>query len=298
LFRFSKKQETYDIAGVRIGGQPGEVRTVLSGAIFYKNHPIVTDEKKGLFDKAKAEELIVKQEELSDRTGNPHFVQIFALTPEAMRNYIDFVAEITDAPFLIDSIDSGIRLEGVAHACEAGLSNRAIYNSIGVGIEDREIEKIRELKIEAAIILAFSPRGFDVKGRIYTLDNGDGILSKGLLQIAKECGITKPLIDVAVTLSGQGAGAAIRASYVAKAKWGYPVGGAIYNAAAFWEKLGDYEKEYREFCRVGANVIQRMAGGDFILYGPIEKAPKVFPLVAFTDEIMAEAAKDIKAEPS
>jgi tetrahydromethanopterin S-methyltransferase subunit H len=297
LFKFGKKQETYDIAGVRIGGQPGEVRTVLSGAIFYKNHSIVTDENKGLFNKSLAEELIVKQEELSDKTGNQHFVQIFALTSEAMTNYMDFVAGITDAPFLIDSIDSDVRLAGAAHACEAGLSKRAIYNSINVGTEKKEIDKIRELKIDSAIILAFSPKGFDVKGRIYILDNGDGILDKGLIEIARECGITKPLIDIAVTLLGQGAGAAVRASYVAKAKWGYPVGGAIYNAAASWEKLRDHEKEYREFCGVGANVIERMAGGDFILYGPIEKAPKVFPLIAFADDIIAEAVKDIIVEP-
>jgi tetrahydromethanopterin S-methyltransferase subunit H len=294
LFRFSKKQETFDIAGVRVGGQPGEIRTVLSGAIFYKNHSIVTDEKKGLFNKSLAEELLAKQEELSDKTGNQHFVQIFAVTPEAMINYINFVAGITEAPFLIDSIDSDVRLAGAAYACEAGLSGRAIYNSINVGTEKKEIDKIRELKIDSAIILAFSPKGFDVKGRIYMLDNGDGILDKGLIEIARDCGITKPLIDVAVTLIGEGAGAAIRASYVAKAKWGYPVGGAVCNAVASWEKLKDHEKEYREFCYVGANVIEQMAGGDFILYGPIEKAPKVFPLVAFVDDIEAEAAKDIK----
>jgi tetrahydromethanopterin S-methyltransferase subunit H len=40
-------------------------------------------------------------------------------------------------------------------------------------------------------------------------------------------------------------------------------------------------------------VIEQMAGGDFILYGPIERAPKVFPLVAFTDDIIAESVKDI-----
>jgi tetrahydromethanopterin S-methyltransferase subunit H len=297
LFRFGKKQETFDIAGVRIGGQPGEVRTVLSGAIFYKNHSIVKDEKKGLFNRSLAEELIVKQEELSDRTKNQHFIQIFALTPEAMTKYIDFVTEITDAPFLIDSIDSAVRLAGAAHACKIGLSNRVIYNSINVGIESREMDKIRELKIDSAIILAFSPRGSDVKGRIYILDNGDGILNKGLIEIARECGITKPLIDIAVTLIGQGAGAAIRASYVVKAKWGFPVGGGIYNAAASWEGLKNHEKEYREFCGVGANVIQRMAGGDFVLYGPIEKAPKVFPLIAFADDIVEEAVKDIKVEP-
>ena len=34
MFKFEKKQEVFDIYGVKIGGQPGEYPTVLAGTIF------------------------------------------------------------------------------------------------------------------------------------------------------------------------------------------------------------------------------------------------------------------------
>lgn len=45
MFRFDKEQEVLDIAGVKIGGQPGEYPTVLAGTIFYGGHNIISDEK-------------------------------------------------------------------------------------------------------------------------------------------------------------------------------------------------------------------------------------------------------------
>lgn len=100
MFRFDKEQIVLDIAGVKIGGQPGEYPTVLAGTIFYGGHSIIEDEKKGVFDKDKAEELIKIQEEMSDTTGNPHLVQVFGATEDAIVKYLEFVADVTDVPFL------------------------------------------------------------------------------------------------------------------------------------------------------------------------------------------------------
>ena len=71
MFRFDKEQEVFDIAGVKVGGQPGEYPTVLAGTIFYPGQDIYEDEKKDIFNKEKAEALIKLQEEMSDITGNP-----------------------------------------------------------------------------------------------------------------------------------------------------------------------------------------------------------------------------------
>jgi len=46
VFKFEKEQNIFDIAGVKIGGQPGQLPTVLIGSIFYHKHKIVIDEKK------------------------------------------------------------------------------------------------------------------------------------------------------------------------------------------------------------------------------------------------------------
>jgi tetrahydromethanopterin S-methyltransferase subunit H len=46
MFKFSRTQHVYKVAGVDIGGQPGEFPTVLIGSIFYSKHTIVLTRKK------------------------------------------------------------------------------------------------------------------------------------------------------------------------------------------------------------------------------------------------------------
>ena len=76
MFKFQKEQEIVNIAGVKIGGQPGELPTVLAGTIFYDNHGIVEDAARGMFDRAAAEKLINLQEASAKKTGNPHIIHI------------------------------------------------------------------------------------------------------------------------------------------------------------------------------------------------------------------------------
>ena len=124
MFKFEKKQEVFDIYGVKIGGQPGEYPTALAGTIFYAGHNILSDENKGIFDKEKAETLLNEMDEMADLTGNPAIVQIFGSTPEALLKYVDFVSEISDSPFLIDSTAAEARIAGSAYVTEIGLSER------------------------------------------------------------------------------------------------------------------------------------------------------------------------------
>ena len=63
MFIFQKEQVIHTIGGVRIGGNPGEVPTVLAGSIFYSGHKLVSDSIKGIFDKVEAENLVNLQDE-------------------------------------------------------------------------------------------------------------------------------------------------------------------------------------------------------------------------------------------
>ena len=209
MFKFEQKQEVFDVYGVKIGGQPGEYPTELAGTIFYAGHNIISDENKGIFDKDKAETLLNTMDEMTDLTGNPNIVQIFGATPEALLKYIDFETSISDAPFLIDSTSADARIAGAKHVTESGLAERTIYNSINMSIDTEEIEAITNSDITSSIILGFNPTQPGVEGKIELWDNGAGILEKGLLEIADDCGIFKPLMDVAVTPLGQGGGSAI-----------------------------------------------------------------------------------------
>ena len=300
MFRFDKEQIVLDIAGTKIGGQPGEYPTVLAGTIFYGGHSIIDDEKAGVFDKDKAEELIKTQEEMSDVTGNPHIVQTFGQTPEAIVKYLEFVGDVTDAPFFIDSTSREARIAGAQYANEVGLEERAIYNSVNMAADESELEALKDTKLSASIVLGFNPMDPTVEGKIGIWEDGAGTIDKGLLEMAADCGIDKYLMDVAVTPLGQGAGVAVRTSFAVKSKWGYPVGSGIHNVPSAWDWLRGYKKDHREawpVCDVGSNLIQQMAGGDFVLFGPIENARMAFPACAMADIFISEAAKYIGTEP-
>lgn len=300
MFRFDKEQVVLDIAGLKVGGQPGEYPTVLAGTIFYGGHNIISDEKAGTFDKDKAEGLIKMQEEMADVTGNPHIVHTFGATPEALVKYLEFVGDTTDAPFFIDSTSGEARMAGARYVTESGLADRGIYNSLNMSADEEELKVLTESDITSSIVLGFNPMEAGVEGKINIWDNGGSVLDKGLLDMAADCGIDKPFMDVAVTPLGQGAGPALRTSFAVKSKWGYPVGSGIHNVPSAWDWLRGYKKENKEVWPVsdiGSNLLQVAAGGDFVLMGPIENAKMAFTAVAMTDMFMAEAAKDIGTEP-
>ena len=304
MFIFDRKQEVYDIGGLKIGGQPGEYPTVLAGTIFYAKHYLVEDADKGIFDKKAAEDVLKKQEEFSDMTGNPCIMQIFSETVEAMEKEIAFCTDVSDVPFLIDSTVADAKIAGLKYAAEVGLIDKAVYNSINISCAEEELEVIKNSGVEASIVLAYNPKDSTVAGKIDLLDTGAGTVEKGLVYLAQDIGITKPLCDNATMPIGSGAGSAVAAGFAVKSKFGIPVGLGIHNAPSAWVWLKTFRKENAtkgpdgwkglgadvfEICDIASNVIPIVAGQDFVLYGPIENAPLAFPLIGMTDMIISEA---------
>ncbi|RZN68682.1 MAG: tetrahydromethanopterin S-methyltransferase subunit H [Candidatus Methanolliviera hydrocarbonicum] len=305
MFIYDTEQKIFDIAGLKIGGQPGEVPTVMAGTIFYAGHKIVEDDVKGIIDEKSAEELINKQDEMSDITGNPAIIQIFAEASEAMERYIEFCTKISDSPFLIDSTDASARIAGTKYVQEVGLTDKAVYNSLNVSCTPEEMEALKDSDISSSIVLGFNPKDASVSGKVELLDTGAGLVDKGLLDLSEDLGITKPLIDPASMPIGAGAGSSVASGFVIKSKFGVPVGLGIHNAPSSWVWLKEYRRAHAEhpergvwigeggdvyrFCDIGSNVVPIIAGQDFVLYGPIENAAIAFPLCAMADIIVSEA---------
>ncbi|AKB73339.1 N5-methyltetrahydromethanopterin:coenzyme M methyltransferase subunit H [Methanosarcina lacustris Z-7289] len=303
MFKFDKKQEVYEIGGVKFGGQPGENPTVLVSTMFYARHKIVTDEDKGLFDRAAAETLWNTQVSMSDATGNPYVNQIVGETPEAIKNYIDwFVGIDNKTPFLIDSSAGDVRAFAAKYCTEIGVANRAIHNSINASIEQAEMDVLAESDVEAAIVLAFNATDPSVKGKMDILEVGGSGQTKGMLQVAKECGIKIPLVDVAAMPLGAGSGATIRSIPTIKGKLGLPVGGGFHNMASAWDWLRKFKKTQPDPkaiympTDIGTNLVAQIAGSDFLLYGPIENVNQIFPAVAMVDIMLGETAKELGVE--
>ncbi|MDD2439626.1 MAG: tetrahydromethanopterin S-methyltransferase subunit H [Methanosarcinaceae archaeon] len=303
MFKFDKKQEVYEVGGVKFGGQPGEYPTVLVSTMFYARHKIVSDEDKGIFDRAAAETLWNTQVELSDATGNPYVNQIVGETPESIKKYIDWFIEIDDkTPFLIDSSAGDVRAVAAQYCTEIGVADRAIHNSINASIEQDEIDALTESEVKAAIVLAFNATDPSVKGKLDILEVGGSGQEKGMLQVAEECGITIPLIDVAAMPLGAGSGATIRSIPTIKGKLGLPVGGGYHNMASAWDWLRKFKKTQPDPksiympSDIGTNLVAQIAGSDFLLYGPIENVEKIFPAVAMVDIMLGETAKELDIE--
>ncbi|MGB7571399.1 MAG: tetrahydromethanopterin S-methyltransferase subunit H [Methanothrix sp.] len=298
MFRFKREQIVVNVAGVKMGGQPGELASVLCGTIFYHGHRIVEDEEKGIFDRAAAEKLVFRQAELSQETGCPSVLHIYARSTQALARYLDFAEGIWSGPFIIDSADPATRIAAAALATEQGYADRTIYNSISLATDEAEVQAIRDSEVDSAIILAYNPAQPGVDGSLAVLETGGGVREKGLLDSAREMGIVNLLIDPAVLPLGSGAGAALRFSVAAKARLGLPVGSGIHNAVSSWPWLSRKEVAAKRGCDAAAAAMQLLAAADFLLYGPIENADIIFPAAALADILVAEAVADLEIVPA
>jgi tetrahydromethanopterin S-methyltransferase subunit H len=297
MFRFGREQSTMNIAGIKFGGQPGELPTVLCGTIFYQGHGIVQDEENGIFDRDRAAELVNRQSDLSDETGNPAVLHIYARTCKAFERYLDFVEEIWDGPFIVDSAEPAVRSYAAGLVSEIGYADRAIYNSISLATSEEEANALGYSEVDSAIVLAYNPTDSSVDGPLNVLETGASLKEIGLIDLARSLGITNMLIDPGVMPLGSGAGSALRFSVVAKARFGLPVGSGIHNAVSAWPWLKGQEKEVKRCCDASAAAMQLLSAGDFLLYGPIENAGFIFPVAAMADILVAEAVRNLEVWP-
>ena len=297
MYRFKRNQTTVNVAGVKVGGQPGELPTVLCGTIFYQGQRIVQDAELGIFDRAKAERLAARQAELSEETGCPAMLHIYARTAAALERYLGFAEAVWSGPLIIDSADPAVRAAGAALVSELGYADRTVYNSISLATDETEARAIGDSEVDSAVLLGYNPAEPGVDGSIKVLETGGSVKEKGLIPLARELGIFNLLIDPGVVPLGSGAGAALRFCVAAKARLGLPVGSGIHNALSAWPWLKEKDLGVRRCCDAAAAAMQLLAAADFLLYGPIENAEFIFPAAAMADILVAEAVRDLDVLP-
>jgi len=289
MLRVEREHKSFQVGNVKIGGRPGQVPTVLVGTIFYNKQHIVKDEMKGEFDRVEAERLIKVQEEFSEKTGNPHMIDVVGSTPEALCRYLDFVAGVSQAPILMDGITPGVRIASLDYVRDHGLTDRIVYNSLLLDYKKEELEKIREVGIKSAILLALNTKEFTSVGKVKAV--------RELLPVASGAGIDKPLIDTAV-IDIPSLGMACRAISDLRQEFGLPVGSGAHNAIDTWKglkkKMGDQAKDPSV---ASACAITVACGANFVLYGPISHADYVFPAISAVDAAFAQLVMEERAMP-
>ncbi len=296
MMRFHNEQKEFIISGVRFGGQPGKRRTVMIGSVCYPRHSIVEDRVSGICKQGSLRKLFDVMDVSASETGTPGAVMLYAETAQAMEAYLRAAADLTTFPLFLDSPSSEVRLAGCQIAGEMGIGDRVIYNSLSAGASKEELYGVKDAGIKAAVLLAFNPKDIQTKGKIYLLEDGGGILPDGLIELAKQNGISMPLLDTAVMAADQNAGASLRTIIVAKAKWGLPCGCALHNAVESYGPLAKLEGEDRKIYRyvdVASVIMPMMAGADFVMYGPLEYSRRVFHAAGFADEMLKQSVSDL-----
>jgi len=279
MFSFTKEQCVFDISGIKIGGQPGMYPTVLFGGLFFKGEP----------DFDFAEKQIQKMLYLSNKTGNPAIPDFFIKKEEYIEKIINFILKALpkNHPFSIDIIEPDLKIKTLNYLHDKNLLGRTIYNSIHVGIKNEEQEALKRYTPDAAIIVAFNPKDKSPDGKIEVLENGAHLTDAGLLDITKKFGIKKILIDTAALAPGDNSGAAIAAIPVIKEEYGLPTGCAIHNVVEKSKWLNDFKTE-KKLVDASSNIDIPLFGGDFAIFGPIENADMVFPIIAWQDILISE----------
>lgn len=294
MYKFQTAQRELSIGGVKIGGQPGRRRTMLVGSLFYPRHTVVLDPRCGSLDMPKLNERLESYLATMGNCGCPSGLMLYAESCDAARAYLEAVCDKVPGPLFADSGSAEVRLSFLRSAREMGILDRVVYNTINAGLSNQEREALRDCPPVNAVVLAFNPRGDDVKGRIYILDSGDDLIPQGLIPEAEELGVRNLLIDTAVTSPDLSAGSALRSILVAKAKWGLPTGCALHNAVECLRLEGlEDPKEARRSVDASAVAISIMSGADYVVYGPMEYARRAMPVASFTDMMMEQAVRDL-----
>jgi tetrahydromethanopterin S-methyltransferase subunit H len=269
------EQKTYEIHGVKIGGQPGLVPTVMVGSMFYNGDKIVTDPDKGIFIETKAEEYLKNVEEASDKTGLPSMIDVIAENSEAASKYLDFIISTSEMPIFLDIVSDIGQAETLQYASEIGVMDRIILNSLTPHTGDLLYKKIEETKLRSSVILAHSTK-------LLLSSNKTPIIDE-IVPKAKAAGIENILIDTAV-IDIPTLGLTSKAIDLIKDKYGYPCGCGAHNAISSWKRLKEkYSKNAQNLVMGVSNIIPVAIGADFILYGPIKRADIYFPSVAMID---------------
>lgn len=289
MLRFEAKQRIFEIGDAKVGGQLGELPTLLVGNVFYKGMPEVTNHENGSFEKKAVLKWIRKAEELAERTGVPHFLDVMANHPQAMKNYIMFVSDHSDVPFLVDGATPETRVASLSFVHELGLQERVIFNALSPRTTQAELEAIRDSKVKAAILLAENEIDYTPKGRVTILK---GFKKQGgLLETARKLGIEKALVDT-IVFDVPSIAYAAEAIRLVKNELGYPAGCSPANATYEWKRKQDATlREGFAAYNASAHTVAQLSGADFLIYGPVKQARNIIPTCAMNDAIIAYYAK-------
>jgi len=289
LFEYSVEQRTYEISGVKIGGEPGLAPTVMIGSMFYKGHKIVSNSLAGEFDEDRAESIVNRMEEQSEKTGLPSMVDMVAENAAAAETYMDFLVDASRMPILLDVLSEEGQRESLRYAKDHGFLDRIILNSISPHTNESVYRTMEEVGCKNAVLQLYSTETL--------LKSNKRELLEALASKAMEHGIENPIIDVPV-LDIPTLGMATKAIYDIKDAYGYPSGCGAHNAIASWRGLKTkFTKKAAATATGVANALAIAVGADFVFYGPAGICVEIYPSIALIDASYSQLMYERRIRP-
>ncbi len=291
LFEYTSSQKTLTIAGVRIGGIPGMIPTVVIPSMFYSKDRLVMNAETGDIDRTKTEETLSMLKDLNDRTGLSTMLDVVASSPKAMEKYLTYLVDNSEFPLLIDgSGDFTVNSAGILIARENGFLDRVVLNSLTPDTKEPLLEVVKETGLQNVLLLTFSTAALiSVTKRVELAD--------ALVHKAQGLGLSNILIDTGV-MDLPTLGIACKTQMVIKDKYGYPVGNGAHNAISTWGGLvSKFGSDAKTPALVGANLMPVVLGADFVLVGPAKHAPVIYPSIAMIDTALAGSLMESRMRP-
>lgn len=284
IFTLKGEQKVCQIGPYKVGGAFGENPPLLISSMFHNGDKILESRKWHKFDHSKAVELIKKQEELSAQTGIPALVAMVANSTEEMKYYIDFFTEHSDLPFGIDMWVQEPRLEAIEYAASKGLLDRVLYNSITPWDKDipEQIKALRDMGVKHVVVQAFDENNQRPSGRLTAFEKLMEDVSQGDFQTI--------LIDTAV-MNLPATAFSCLGNKLIKEKYGWPAGVASSNGTFMWKEAREMWGQ-NGFAGMDAasQALSALLWSDFIFYGPISVAPRIFPAIVSASLFQATLA--------
>ena len=291
MFDYDADQKTLEIGGVRIGGSPGRIPTVLIPSIFFTKDRLVLNHDSGEIDKNATEKILHQLAELTQKTGLGTMLDVVATTTIAMERYLQFLVDSTDFPLLIDGSDSlEVNSAGIRFAKDAGFLDRVIINSLTPDTKEDLYSVVEETGLNNVLLLAFNSTS--IGSSLKRVE-----VAESLIQRARAVGVSNILIDTGV-MDLPTLGIACKTHHILKNRYGYPVGCGAHNAISTWVGLvPKFGKEAKKPALVGSSLMPVSLGADFVLMGPAKEASIVYPSVAMIDVALSGILIEERVRP-
>jgi tetrahydromethanopterin S-methyltransferase subunit H len=180
---------------VKLGYGHFDLPPILIGTMFYQGQTLLDRNDACIFDTGKAKKRIDSQKSLAHQYKLPDLVEISAITPEAMVNYLEFYLDNYDPPFVLGgSYDA--KVAGIEYLDANGIKPKDyIYNSISNLKNKKEMELLEKYGIDSVVILILGANNMSSTQRYayFTEKNQPGNVS--ILEGLKKLEIGKIWID-------------------------------------------------------------------------------------------------------